>query len=158
MATGTVESAVAVRVEENRDTEKSVDREKTCPLLLRVFCAMGRHHSLGDYARGSVPANELQIYTWMDATLQEITGLVREVNYEARRRGTRFSFALVYPDRSTLSYSRREIGSTISGERGPDDMKTLKQCRFTIGDYIDIAITPPSRNINNQSNRRFRPY
>ena len=28
MATGTVESAVAVRVEENRDTEKSVDREK----------------------------------------------------------------------------------------------------------------------------------
>ena len=114
MATGTVESAVAVRVEENRDNEKSVDREKvdnissfshksiriliisftfqTCPLLLRVFCAMGRHHGLGDYilyyyillyiiiyyyillyiitiylgdyARGSVPANELQIYTW----------------------------------------------------------------------------------------------
>lgn len=28
MATGTVESAVAVRVEENRETEKSVDREK----------------------------------------------------------------------------------------------------------------------------------
>ena len=33
----------------------------------------------------------------MDATLQEITGLVREVNYEARRRGTRFSFAQVHP-------------------------------------------------------------
>jgi hypothetical protein len=32
----------------------------------------------------------------MDATLQEITGLVREVNYEARRRGTRFSFAQVH--------------------------------------------------------------
>ena len=28
MATGTVESAVAVRVEESRDTEKSIDREK----------------------------------------------------------------------------------------------------------------------------------
>lgn len=28
MATGTVESAVAVRLEENRETEKSVDREK----------------------------------------------------------------------------------------------------------------------------------
>ena len=28
---------------------------------------------------GKVPANELQIYTWMDATLKELTGLVREV-------------------------------------------------------------------------------
>jgi hypothetical protein len=34
MATGTVESAVAVRVEENRDTEKSVDREK----VNQCFC------------------------------------------------------------------------------------------------------------------------
>nr|CAG4651461.1 EOG090X0HU3 [Simocephalus serrulatus]SVE94601.1 EOG090X0HU3 [Simocephalus serrulatus] len=158
MASGTVESAVAVRVEENRDNEKSVDREKTCPLLLRVFCAMGRHHSLSDYARGSVPASELQIYTWTDATLLELTGLVREVNYEARRRGTRFSFAQIYPDPRNACYSRRDMGSTISGERGPDDLKTLKQCRFTIGDYIDIAITPPNRNMNNQSNRRFRPY
>lgn len=31
----------------------------------------------------------------MDATLLELTGLVREVNFEARRRGTRFSFAQV---------------------------------------------------------------
>lgn len=30
-----------------------------------------------------------------DASLLELTGLVREVNQEARRRGTRFSFAQV---------------------------------------------------------------
>lgn len=33
MASGTVESAVAVRVEETRDTEKSVDREKVTIFL-----------------------------------------------------------------------------------------------------------------------------
>ena len=37
---------------------------QTCPLLLRVFCSMGRHHSLMEYARGNTPTNELQIYTW----------------------------------------------------------------------------------------------
>ena len=34
-------------------------------MLLRVFCAFGRHHSLSDYNRG-VPPSELQIYTWLD--------------------------------------------------------------------------------------------
>nr|CAG4648370.1 EOG090X0HU3 [Moina brachiata]SVE93356.1 EOG090X0HU3 [Moina brachiata] len=159
-ANSTVESAVAIRNEENREQEKPVDREKTCPLLLRVFCAMGRHHGLGDYARGNVPTSELQIYTWTDATLLEIMGLVREVNYEARRRGTHFSFAQIYPDSrnpGNSGYSRRDMGRTICGERGPDDLKTLKQCRFSIGDYIDIAITTPMR-VGNQGNRRFRPY
>ncbi|CAG5027938.1 unnamed protein product [Parnassius apollo] len=55
---------------------KPVDREKTCPLLLRVFCSTGRHNTPGDYARGNVPQNELQIYTWMDATLRELTGML----------------------------------------------------------------------------------
>nr|CAG4636644.1 EOG090X0HU3 [Eubosmina coregoni]SVE70162.1 EOG090X0HU3 [Eubosmina coregoni] len=155
MAAGNVESSV--RVEENRDHDKAVDREKTCPMLLRVFCSVGRHHSLSEYGRGSVPPSELQIYTWTDATLLELTGLVREVNFEARRRGTRFSFAQIFPEPRNNCYSRRDLGSTVAGERGPDDLKTLKQCRFNIGDYIDIAITPPNRNMN-QSNRRFRPY
>lgn len=44
---------------------KPVDREKTCPLLLRVFVSdIGRHHRLEEFTRGSVPSNELQIYTW----------------------------------------------------------------------------------------------
>ena len=47
---------------------------------------------------GQTPQNELQIYTWMDATLKELTGLIKEVNPESRRRGTYFDFAIVYPD------------------------------------------------------------
>nr|CAG4635174.1 EOG090X0HU3 [Alona affinis] len=158
MASGNVESAVRVEENKSRDNEKPIDREKTCPMLLRVFCSVGRHNSLSDYGRGNVPASELQIYTWMDATLAELTSLVKEVNFEARRRGTRFSFAQIYPDQRTSNYTRRELGTTVSGERGPEDQKSLKQLRFTIGDYIDIAITPPNRNMNNNSNRRFRPY
>nr|XP_031834043.1 histone deacetylase complex subunit SAP18 isoform X2 [Nomia melanderi] len=117
--TSAIESMV---VDEKQLPEKPIDREKTCPLLLRVFCNTGRHHNIMEYSRGNVPSNELQIYTWMDATLREITGLVKEVNPDARSKGV-----------------------TCSGQKGADDNKTLAQARFTIGDYLDISITPPNR-------------
>lgn len=34
----------------------------------------------------------------MDATLKELTSLVKEVYPEARKKGTHFSFSIVYPD------------------------------------------------------------
>ncbi|GAB0094990.1 Histone deacetylase complex subunit SAP18 [Sergentomyia squamirostris] len=130
-------------VEEKQPPTKVVDREKTCPLLLRVFCSTGRHHSAVEYAHGNVPSNELQIYTWQDATLRELTTLVRDVNPETRRKGTYFDFALVFPERG--QYRMREIGVTCSGSKGADDAKTLYQAKFCIGDYLDINITPPMR-------------
>ncbi len=32
------------------------------------------------YFTGKAPANEIQIYTWKDASLKELTSLIREVN------------------------------------------------------------------------------
>lgn len=142
---------------------------------------------------GKIPSNELQIYTWLDASLKELTSLVREVssimptiimiihafsvlhqvNPDARRKGTFFDFAVIYPQGK--NFVTRDIGTTVSGQKGPDDSKTLKDCRFVIGDYIDIAITPPNagfggrrgggggggrddRRGRDDNNRRFRPY
>jgi histone deacetylase complex subunit SAP18 len=57
-----------------------IDREKTCPLLLRVFSKLGSHHKLEEFGkRGEEPAEEVQVYTWADATLRELTDLVQEV-------------------------------------------------------------------------------
>ncbi|KAK6187651.1 hypothetical protein SNE40_005630 [Patella caerulea] len=130
-------------VEDQREPEKPIDREKTCPLLLRVFCSMGRHHNVSEFARSNTPANELQIYTWMDATLKELTSLVKEVNPDARRKGTFFDFAIVYPDPRTPTYRLREIGTTCCGRKSADDIVTLANKKFQIGDYLDIAISPP---------------
>jgi len=142
-------------VEDRTEEPKAVDREKTCPLLLRVFCASGRHNPLSDYNRGNVPTNELQIYTWRDCTLRELTQLIKEVNPDARRRGTIYEFAVVFPDGRGPGYRLRDIGSTQSSIRGLDDNKTLQQCKFEIGDYVDVAITlPGARN----QNRRGRQY
>ena len=79
----------------------------------------------------------------MDATLKELTSLVKEVNADARRRGTFFDFAIVYPDTRSPSYRLREIGTTCSGHKGADDNVSLSNKRFQIGDYVDIAISPP---------------
>ncbi|RWS21862.1 transcriptional co-repressor component-like protein [Leptotrombidium deliense] len=141
---------------EDKNEEKPVDRERTCPLLLRVFLSNGRHHSTNEYARGNVPSNELQIYTWMDATLKELTNLVKEVNPEARRKGTFFDFALVYPDIRMPGYRMRDVGSTCCGQKTADDSKTLSQSRFQIGDYLDIAITVPQNRMPQR--RPPRPY
>lgn len=124
---------------------KAVDREKTCPLLLRVFVSdNGRHHRSEEYSRGSLPGNELQIYTWMDASLKELTSLVKEVRPDARKKGTMFKFATVYSDRSGR-YRLKEIGQTISGQKGDDDTTTLQSEKFQIGDYMDVAISLPQR-------------
>ncbi|KGN56569.1 histone deacetylase complex subunit SAP18 isoform X2 [Cucumis sativus] len=118
-----------------------VDREKTCPLLLRVFTKTGSHHFNEDFAvRGKEPRDEVQIYTWKDATLRELTDLVKEVAPEARRRNAKLSFALVYPDRHGR-FVLREVGKTFSfGNRRLDDSLALGELGFQIGDYLDVAI------------------
>ncbi|XP_062155972.1 histone deacetylase complex subunit SAP18 [Alnus glutinosa] len=118
-----------------------VDREKTCPLLLRVFTKIGGHHSEGDFAvRGKEPKDEVQIYTWKDATLRELTDLVKEVAPAARRKNARLSFAFVYPDKNGR-FKVREVGMTYSfGSGRLDDGKTLAELRFQIGDYLDVGI------------------
>ncbi|KAK9203628.1 hypothetical protein WN943_013884 [Citrus x changshan-huyou] len=101
----------------NHPRFEPVDREKTCPLLLRVFTTSGGHHIAEDFAvRGKEPKDEVQIYTWKDATLRELTDLVKEVAPEARRRNAELSVAFVYP---------------------------VKHGRFVLkqsGDYLDVAI------------------
>ncbi|VEN61584.1 unnamed protein product [Callosobruchus maculatus] len=157
-------AGVELVIEEKKDD--AVDRQKICPFLLRVFVSNnGYHHKPSEYNKGNTPQNELQIYTWKDATLHELTQLVKEVNPEARRKGTKFNFAFVYPDVRQSLYRLREVGSTMTGVKGPDDLKTLGQLRMNIGDYMDIAITPPdnwsmSRKgyTGNYNNHRSRPY
>ncbi|KAG5606954.1 hypothetical protein MTR67_024227 [Solanum verrucosum] len=109
-----------------------VDREK-----------VGGHHNVNEFAvRGKEPKDEVQIYTWMDATLRELTDLVKEVAPEARRRDAILSFAFVYPDKRGR-FVVREVGTTFSypNMRRPDNgSKTLSELKFQIGDYLDVAI------------------
>ncbi|XP_048435918.1 histone deacetylase complex subunit SAP18-like [Pyrus x bretschneideri] len=125
-----------------RPRSEPIDREKTCPLLLRVFTKIGAHHSEVDFAvRGNEPKDEVQIYTWKDATLRELTDLVKEIAPEARRRNARLSFAFVYPDKRGR-FVVKQVGMTNSHGNGRqvDESKALNDLSFQIGDYLDVAI------------------
>ncbi len=74
---------------------------------------------------------QVQIYTWPDATLRELTDLVKEVQPAARRTTARLEFALIYPDKKGRNVLR-VIGGVHSTRPGPDDIKTLKQLNFQV--------------------------
>ncbi|CAF3326405.1 unnamed protein product [Rotaria socialis] len=137
--------------------DRSIDRLKTCPLLLRVFCNKARHHLAKEYEDGHTPENELQIYTWMDATLGELTKLIQEVNTDARRRGTQFSFSIVQADSTHNRYYLTDIGITENGPRRGDDQIQLAKTRFRVGDYLDVAIMQKRQEQPAANPRRDRP-
>ncbi|KAF0876858.1 SAP18 deacetylase, partial [Crocuta crocuta] len=116
-----------------------------CLLPLCVFITNnGHHHRMDEFSRGNVPSSELHLYTWMNATLKELTSLV-ELYPEARKKGTHFSFAIVFTDPKTAWLSRKGDWQTMSGRKGTDDCMSLQSQKFHTGDYLDIAITPPNQ-------------
>lgn len=124
----------------NAPAEPAIDREKTCPLLMRVFFKEGGHHDLKEFQRrGKEPSDEVQIYTWMDATLREMSDLLKEVKQAARAPRTRLSFSLVYPDRYGR-YVIRQVGVVHALKPSEDDLKTLKGLKFQTGDFMDVAL------------------
>ncbi|XKL65235.1 hypothetical protein PGB90_008655 [Kerria lacca] len=123
--------------------ESNINRFKVCPLLLRIFYSYGRHHNPLDYKNKEYPKNELQIHTWLDATLLEIITNLQRKNRKIRRSGTVIKFQIISPDPARPRFKTRDIGSVKIDYKGPDDFKTLSQCRFAIGDFIDLCIRLP---------------
>eukprot|EP00933_Yihiella_yeosuensis_P015652 TRINITY_DN13587_c0_g2_i1.p1 TRINITY_DN13587_c0_g2~~TRINITY_DN13587_c0_g2_i1.p1 ORF type:complete len:193 (+),score=40.70 TRINITY_DN13587_c0_g2_i1:77-655(+) len=120
---------------------RALDRSKTCPFLLRVFRKIGGHHDIDDFAeRGKEPVDEeLQVYTWPDVTLRELSDLVKDVAPEARTPGARLSFRLVYPDKTGKNVMT-DLGAVTAMRRGPDDDRPLSSSKFQTGDLVDLAI------------------
>ena len=77
----------------------------------------------------------------LDCSLRELMSLIREVNPETKQKGTLFSFSTVYPDLRRGGYRMKDLGQTCSGRRGSDDDITLKERKFQIGDFIDVALS-----------------
>ncbi len=84
-----------------------IDRQKVCPMLLRCFWRTNRGNPISEYrqtANDVFPDQEVQIYTWRDATLSEIGDLIRDVVPEARENGSVLSLNLVFVDKKTPNY------------------------------------------------------
>ncbi|GAA5918249.1 hypothetical protein JCM6882_005129 [Rhodosporidiobolus microsporus] len=134
-----------------------VDREKTCPSLLRVFVKNGAHHLDTDFIVSSLPtADEHQLYTWRDTTLREILLLLRDADAALRPSPTsRFSLRLVFWDADNERFRSEELaviaakdllpssGGGAAASRGnysnPRLDRTLADAKFVVGDYLSVA-------------------
>ncbi|ORY98555.1 Sin3 associated polypeptide p18-domain-containing protein [Syncephalastrum racemosum] len=138
-----------------------VDREKDCPFLLKVYTRNDGFHSIRDFSKGDVPTpDELLLYTWHDATLEEVAHLIEQVTPAAQQPDARIAFRLIYLDTETGLYHYRELGRVAKIAKNSQDAdKTLEQCQFMIGDYLDVAIFdgPPPANTRYRDERARVP-
>lgn len=134
-----------------------VDRSKTCPMYVRMFCRVNGHHRyfqkvllkylpclvscrLEEFSRDRQPLDdELIIYTWKDATLKELSDLIKEVHADSRRKEAKFSFMLLYQDLRG-DFRSKPLGTVANSRPSKDDLLTLEELRFVQGDFIDVSI------------------
>lgn len=138
----------SVHCTETVSVMEEIDRSVRVPFLLRVFWRMNRHNPTHEYKTtdgrsASFPLNEVQMYTWSDATLRELTELLKSTVGDARsNRNASLEFTIMAL-RNTV-YVPRNAGKISLSRAGPDDEKTLNALQFDIGDCIDVAIFLPT--------------
>ena len=90
----------------------SIDRSKVSPTLLRCVWKLNRTSAISDYQsidKDIYPSNEIQIYTWPDATLKEISELLRETIEPFRERFTSLLFNHITFDNNVSSNKYEKI-------------------------------------------------
>jgi histone deacetylase complex subunit SAP18 len=131
------------QVAQKQDKLVDLDRTKTCPFLLRVFWKLGGHHPLDLFDKVStIPQDDqVQIYTWKDATLRELTELIQQVVPEACEGDhTILEFNAIYVSFKMGKANTRTLGKVLNKKKTEDDNKTLQDLHFETGDLIDVAI------------------
>jgi histone deacetylase complex subunit SAP18 len=88
--------------------------------------------------------------------LEEIAQLIEQVIPEARDPDARIAFRLIYLDTERARYACRDIGRVVPANPTEDQKKTLDECKFFIGDYLDVAIFIGPPPIGLQRNNRDR--
>ncbi|GAA5994307.1 hypothetical protein JCM5350_003612 [Sporobolomyces pararoseus] len=144
-----------------------VDREKTCPSLLRVFVNPLHHHPDSAFTINQVPTQkEFQVYVWRDSTLREILLSLRDAAPQLRgNNAAKFSLKLVFWDSKLDRYTStdlalihaKDLSSSSSSSSSSDHRrappgggsgsnsleKTLSEAKYVVGDFVDVAYILP---------------
>ena len=84
-------------------------------------------------------------YTWLDATLHELTVLLSDAVDSIRNKNSQISFAMVYPDNQGV-FAMKPVGQIDMAKPCPDNGKTLASLNFVIGDFLDICVSLPQQD------------
>ncbi|CAD7949468.1 unnamed protein product [Amoebophrya sp. A120] len=118
-----------------------INRDTTPPFLLRIWHQHGKHHRLNT-REVMKEDDELQVYTWLDVTLRELSDLIKDVVPETRKSNCMLDVRLIYPGPDGRSNSLN-LGEVHSVFKKSEDYRPilLRQGRiFEIGDMLSVAI------------------
>ncbi|KNC98313.1 uncharacterized protein SPPG_06706 [Spizellomyces punctatus DAOM BR117] len=139
------------REEQSQETKESrgrkkltVDREKTCPFLVRMYVSTKGDLRVEDLERDGLPErDEHLVYTWKDATLRELASLLQTTYPAAKPREVRISFrAISRVSTRPLQFRCIPLGNVFNFRSSYDDTKTLSDLRFVVGDAVLVSIAP----------------
>jgi histone deacetylase complex subunit SAP18 len=124
-----------------------IDRTRTTPFLLNLYYRQGGFHRLDDFRSHSQPREHIQIYTWRDCTLHELSILLSDALPSICPPRSRCGFRLIYADTryGNTRYTSKDLGAVVpSGDPTLDNVakKTLNEVSFVVGDWIDVAVYP----------------
>lgn len=66
--------------------------------------------------------------------------MIEQVVPEARNPDARVSFRIVYLNKNRGRFFSKDIGRVVSAKPTKEQTKTLDECKFMIGDYLDVAV------------------
>jgi histone deacetylase complex subunit SAP18 len=95
--------------------------------------------------RGKEPSNEVQLHLWKDSSLREITELLKEVEVSLRQQGLKLNYYFVYPDKRGKNVMKA-VGTLDTFRDNKDDLKTLEELHFQIGDFIALEVYEKKSN------------
>jgi len=121
----------------------TLNRDEVCPFLIRIFIKKGLLLRTEDFSgkQSESRGTEVFLHGWVDTTLRELVDLLKEIEPSMRERGTRVQFASVYQDKWAHSQVR-ELGSVDSSRDGRDDVRTLHDLRYQVGDALAVSVFP----------------
>ncbi|KAI5814004.1 Sin3 associated polypeptide p18-domain-containing protein [Pyronema omphalodes] len=124
-----------------------IDRTTTTPFLLNLYYRTGGFHRLDEFRSTSQPRSYIQIYTWRDCTLHELSILLSSALPSLCPPKSRCGFRLIYADTryGAARYTTKDLGAVVpAGDPALDNVakKTLSEVQFVVGDWIDVAVYP----------------
>ena len=113
-----------------------VNRVEVCPTLIRTFYQKDAHHTVADYAK-EFPSPEVYVYTWIDATLRELSyTIIRSAKLTDVQE---LSFKMVEPNMTEGGWTMRDLGTVDLTDLEKVETITLEGYDFRPGFMLDVS-------------------
>lgn len=109
-------------------------------MLVRTFVRPNGHHQNRDFRGTNFPTPEIQVYAWLDTSIDDVMELLRSKHSAAARANApKLSIARVTFDTETSRFKLVNM-CIVAADGSAPQSKSLRQFGFGVGDFLDVAI------------------